>query len=103
VFKNKKLNSLAQLLVFSVTDTGIGIPEDKLGIIFEAFQQADGSNQKKIMAALAWASPLAANWRMYWGVKSNWKARKVKAVRLNYSCLWFLTQASWRPVRRWWR
>jgi HAMP domain-containing protein/CheY-like chemotaxis protein/signal transduction histidine kinase len=45
--KNINLDTAETVIAFEISDTGIGISKEKQNIIFEAFQQAEGSTSRK--------------------------------------------------------
>jgi signal transduction histidine kinase len=44
---HERLSAAPAVMEFSIIDTGIGIPQDKQRVIFEAFQQADGTTSRQ--------------------------------------------------------
>ncbi len=47
VYPSTTLNDAPSVIALRVIDTGIGVPPEKLKLIFEAFQQADGTTSRR--------------------------------------------------------
>jgi len=74
-------------LLFTVSDSGVGIPENKLGQIFEPFTQADGSFKRRYQGAGLGLSIVARLTRLMGGslcVDSNEGQGSAFYLRLNF-------------------